>query len=371
MATIKTPRVPSTIEAPVFPLEIWAKSDLVLPNSGRQNKVRPIDDLWQKGWDKGQKPDCEAFNYLLNLYGQWLQYVLDRINSENTDFLEIAKNLADVLDKAEARKNLDVYSKGEAANAFVNVEGDTMTGPLALNRINFTGSHATDFFYVECNYTGTESSHLDFVFGDNALEDQIRFRGRHSNNGSIFNIMTVELSPDKDVGKVAIYDTLEVYGSIKTPALDVTQGNFVNMWASNEGVFGAIRCRETTINSGGTTTNYLRVNGECNTTSLVVNNNWAVVAGRHVVRTVNGAGADANGAVGISVGVQDVRLTGNTWYWPGSNTISWNWAAPAGAVMTGINPQDTGSKSADNIGGVYYAYIQKLVNGVWYNVSRA
>lgn len=359
MATIKTPRVPSTIEAPVFPLEIWAKSDLVLPNSGRQNKVRPIDDLWQKGWDKGQKPDCEAFNYLLNLYGQWLQYVLDRINSENTDFLEIAKNLADVLDKAEARKNLDVYSKGEAANAFVNVEGDTMTGPLALNRINFTGSHATDFFYVECNYTGTESSHLDFVFGDNALEDQIRFRGRHSNNGSIFNIMTVELSPDKDVGKVAIYDTLEVYGSIKTPALDVTQGNFVNMWASNEGVFGAIRCRETTINTSGTTTNYLRVNGECNTTSLVVNNNWAVVAGRHVVRTVNGAGADANGAVWISAGVQDIRFGGIIvrGHFPD------DWVAPLGEVVCGLDVDRSTSVK------FYTRNIQKLVDGTWYNVG--
>lgn len=350
----------AAITKPVFPLEIWAETDLVLPNSGRQNKVRPIDDLWQKGWDKGQKPDCEAFNYLLNLYGRWIQYSIDRLDTPNTDYLEIAQNLADVLDKAAARRNLDVYSKAEAANAFVNVEGDTMTGPLALNRINFTGSHAADFFYVECNYTGTESSHLDFVFGDNALEDQIRFRGRHSNNGSIFNIMTVELSPDKDVGKVAIYDTLEVYGSIKTPALDVTQGNFVNMWASNEGVFGAIRCRETTINTSGTTTNYARVNGDCNVNQLIVNNNWAVVAGRHIVRTVNGAGADANGAVWISTGaVQDIRFGGVIvrGHYPD------DWVAPLGEVMVGCDvARDTSVK-------FYTRYIQKLVNGTWYNVG--
>lgn len=363
----------TAITKPVFPLEIWAEADLVLPNSGRQNKVRPIDDLWQKGWDKGQKPDCEAFNYLLNLYGRWIQYTLDRLDTPNTDYLEIAQNLADVLDKAAARKNLDVYSKAEAANAFVNVEGDTMTGPLSLGRINFTGCERSDFFYVECNYTSTESSHLDFVFGDNATEDQIRFRCKNSaSNGAIFNIMTIEILPDKQAGKVVISDSLDVTGSITTPALSVTQGNFVNMWASNEGVFGAIRCRETTINSGGTTTNYARVNGDCNVNQLIVNNNWAVVAGRHVVRTVNGAGADANGAVWISTGaVQDIRLTGNTWYWPGSNLVSWNWQAPAGAVMTGIYPQDVGKNSADNVGGVYYAYIQKLVNGAWYNVGRA
>lgn len=361
----------AAITKPVFPLEIWAEADLVLPNSGRQNKVRPIDDLWQKGWDKGQKPDCEAFNYLLNLYGRWIQYSIDRLDTPNTDYLEIAQNLADVLDKATARRNLDVYSKAEAANAFVNVEGDTMTGPLSLGRINFTGSHSSDLFYVECNYTGEETSHLDFVFGDNVTEDQIRFRCKNTaSNGAIFDVMTVE-SKDGSTGRVNIYNELHVSSAISTGALSATTGNFTNTNVSGTGSFGTIRCHSTTIDSGGTTTNYARVNGECNINSLVVNNNWAVVAGRHVVRTINGVGADANGAVSISAGVQDIRLTGNTWYYPGHNEISWNWTAPAGAVMTGIYPQDVGKNSADNIGGVYYAYVQKLVNGVWYNVGRA
>lgn len=361
----------AAITKPIFPLEIWAEADLVLPNSGRQNKVRPIDDLWQKGWDKGQKPDCEAFNYLLNLYGRWIQYTLDRLDTPNTDYLEIAQNLADVLDKAAARKNLDVYSKAEAANAFVNIDGDTMTGPLSLGRINFTGAHSSDSFYVECNYTGEESSHLDFVFGDNFSEDQIRFRCKNTaSNGAIFNIMTIE-SKDGSAGRVNIYNELHVSSAISTGTLSATTGNFTNTNVSGTGSFGTIRCHSTTINSGGTVTNYARVTGECNINSLVVNNNRAVVAGRHIVRTVNGAGADANGNVNISAGVQDIRLTGNTWYYPGHNEISWNWKAPAGAVMTGIYPQDVGKNSADNIGGVYYAYVQKLVNGVWYNVARA
>lgn len=359
----------AAITKPVFPLEIWAEADLVLPNSGRQNKVRPIDDLWQKGWDKGQKPDCEAFNYLLNLYGRWIQYTLDRLDTPNTDYLEIAQNLADVLDKAAARRNLDVYSKAEAANAFVNIDGDTMTGPLSLGRINFTGGHSSDYFYIESNYTDGEVSHLDFVFGDNPTEDQIRFRFRHTNT-TTFNVMTIE-GTNASSGKVSIYGTLSVSSFISTGALSATTGNFTNTNVSGTGSFGTIRCHSTTINSGGTTTNYARVNGECNINSLVVNNNWAVVAGRHIVRTVNGVGADANGAVSISAGIQDIRLTGNTWYYPGHNEISWNWTAPAGAVMTGIYPQDVGKNSADNIGGVYYAYVQKLVNGVWYNVGRA
>lgn len=349
----------AAITKPVFPLEIWAEADLVLPNSGRQNKVRPIDDLWQKGWDKGQKPDCEAFNYLLNLYGRWIQYSIDRLDAPNTDYLEIAQNLADVLDKAAARRNLDVYSKAEAANAFVNVEGDTMTGPLSLGRINFTGSHSTDFFYVECNCTGEESSHLDFVFGDNATEDQIRFRCRNTaSNGTIFNVMTIE-SKDGSTGRVNIYNELHVSASISTNTLSATTGNFTNTNVSGTGSFGTIRCHSTTINSGGTTTNYARVNGDCNVNQLIVNNNWAVVAGRHIVRTVNGAGADANGSVWISTGaVQDIRFGGVIvrGHYPD------DWVAPLGEVVCGLDVYKDAIK-------FYTRYIQKLVNGTWYNVG--
>lgn len=356
----------AAITKPIFPLEIWAEADLVLPNSGRQNKVRPIDDLWQKGWDKGQKPDCEAFNYLLNLYGRWIQYTLDRLDTPNTDYLEIAQNLADVLDKAAARKNLDVYSKAEAANAFVNIDGDTMTGPLSLGRINFTGAHSSDSFYVECNYTGEESSHLDFVFGDNFSEDQIRFRCKNtSSNGAIFNIMTIE-SKDGSTGRVNIYNELHVSSAISTGTLSATTGNFTNTNVSGTGSFGTIRCHSTTINSGGTTTNYARVNGECNINSLVVNNNWAVVAGRHIVRTVNGAGADANGAVWISTGaVQDIRLGSQelikAYYGPGYKPGD----DRNGYVMTVIDNWNS-DFAIDQVGR---RPIQKLVNGVWYNIT--
>lgn len=360
----------AAITKPILPLEIWAETDLVLPNSGRQNKVRPIDDLWQKGWDKGQKPDCEAFNYLLNMYGQWLQYTLDRLDTPNTDYLEIAQNLADVLDKAAARKNLDVYSKAEAANAFVNIDGDTMTGPLGVRRIDFTGCHSTDFFYVECSYEeaneSLEFSHLDFVFGDNAAQDQIRFRCRNTaSNGGIFNVMTVE-SKDGSTGRVNIYDELNVTTSISTNRLSAVTGQFTSIAVTNSSSFGAILCHSTTINSGGISTNYTRVNGDCNVNSLIVQNNWAVVAGRHIVRTVNGVGADASGAVWISTGaVQDIRLGRQelikAYYGPGYKPGD----DRNGYVMTVIDNWNS-DFAIDQVGR---RPIQKLVNGVWYNIT--
>ncbi|HIC5987452.1 TPA: tail fiber protein [Salmonella enterica subsp. enterica serovar Infantis] len=68
--------------------------------------------------------------------------------------------------------------------------------------------------------------------------------------------------------------------------------------------------------------------------------------------------------------VRDMRLGGASTYKPANNTSTWTHKAPSGCVYTGIIVQDTGSNSADNIGGVYYRPVQKQINGTWYNVAQ-
>ncbi|MFB2017809.1 hypothetical protein ACEZCV_09100 [Shigella flexneri] len=68
-------------------------------------------------------------------------------------------------------------------------------------------------------------------------------------------------------------------------------------------------------------------------------------------------------------GVQDVRYGSEMYYKPGSNVISWTYHAPAGHGLSGISISDTGKNSADNVNGVYYRPLQKLINGTWYNVA--
>ncbi|EIZ9978252.1 tail fiber protein [Escherichia coli] len=67
--------------------------------------------------------------------------------------------------------------------------------------------------------------------------------------------------------------------------------------------------------------------------------------------------------------VRDIRLGGASSYKPANNGTTWTHQAPSGCAYTGIIVQDTGSNSADNIGGVYYRPIQKNINGTWYNIS--
>ncbi|EFN4258824.1 phage tail protein [Escherichia coli] len=66
--------------------------------------------------------------------------------------------------------------------------------------------------------------------------------------------------------------------------------------------------------------------------------------------------------------VKDVRL-GSQQYYGVNNWQIWNFQCPSGHVLSGINVQDTGSNSADNIAGVYYRPVQKYINGTWYNVA--
>ncbi|EMP7464700.1 tail fiber protein, partial [Escherichia coli] len=66
--------------------------------------------------------------------------------------------------------------------------------------------------------------------------------------------------------------------------------------------------------------------------------------------------------------VKDVRL-GSQQYYGVNNWQTWNFQCPSGHVFSGINVQDTGSNSADNIAGVYYRPVQKYINGTWYNVA--
>lgn len=60
---------------PSQPILVWAVQDITLPQLGGPNKVLPINDLQQKGWDMGQRPAADEFNYILNNFSEWIAYL--------------------------------------------------------------------------------------------------------------------------------------------------------------------------------------------------------------------------------------------------------------------------------------------------------
>lgn len=89
---------------PKDPVYVWAAADVNLPGTGRPNKSKPIDDLLAKGYDKGQKPAAEEFNYILNMSSGWLNWIVNEKFPELE--AEIARQLADL----ENRINVQISS---------------------------------------------------------------------------------------------------------------------------------------------------------------------------------------------------------------------------------------------------------------------
>ncbi|EJC1543235.1 phage tail protein [Salmonella enterica subsp. enterica serovar Montevideo] len=90
-------------------------------------------------------------------------------------------------------------------------------------------------------------------------------------------------------------------------------------------------------------------------------------------RKINGTAFDGTRDITISStdsgAVRDFRYTSEVFHNPGGNEISWVFRAPSGCILSGINVQETGRSSADNIGGVYYKQTQIYINGGWRTVS--
>ena len=374
--------------SPTLPIEIWAAGDVELPVALGPNKVRPINDLWYKGYDKTEKPGVEEFNYLLNMLSLWVAYINgEQIPDLDNRFLQKINNLSDVADVNIARTNLVVYSKSESDQRFVNVTGDTMTGTLNLPRVSFTGADTanTDVAYIEATTFGTDGTYLDLVVGDNVgtagsgTADSIRLRAALS-GANAFTM--VEVNPLTATTALArITGNLIVSGSITASSLTATTGTFTNATVTGTlttNILQATTSRTATLTATGQiqgqtvvatssmTTPSIRVNGTTNTNVLLVNNNNAVVAGRNIVRSINGITADGNGNVVFTAGVTDVRWSGqtNSGRLPDS---SWSYV-PAGAAMTGIWLSHNGS-TGTHVDNFAYRYLQKLVNGSWITVS--
>lgn len=84
---------------PTDPIYVWARKDVNLPGTGKPNKSKPIDDLLDKGYDKGQKPAAEEFNYILNQSSGWIDWIV------NEKFPALEAEIARLLQELEARIN--------------------------------------------------------------------------------------------------------------------------------------------------------------------------------------------------------------------------------------------------------------------------
>lgn len=256
----------------------------------------------------------------------------------NEEALLIKNNLSDVENKDKAVENLGLKPTVDKAKNAVQRDGDTMTGKLTLpqtsgfgvNTDNALGGNSIAF---GDNDTGIKQN------GDGILD--VYANGQHVfrfQNGVAIALKNIQagnakkftLSSANNSTKNA---TFNLWGNSSRPVVaelgDDSGWHFYSQRNTDGSITFAVNGQMTPSNYGNFDARYQQRNG----------------------------------------GVQDVRYGSEMYYNPGGNQVSWTFRSPSGHGLTGINVQETGSNSADNIGGVYYRPLQKLINGTWYNVA--
>jgi len=107
---------------PVNPILIWAEQDVTLPGLDGANKTLPLVELSDIGWDKGQKPAADEFNYLLNNFGQHLKWHEESIGNYKNTSTQINGPTA-----------LTVADTGKVFQLTAAATGATITLPKAID----------------------------------------------------------------------------------------------------------------------------------------------------------------------------------------------------------------------------------------------
>ncbi|EET4293093.1 phage tail protein [Escherichia coli] len=349
-------------------------------------------------WDAIQEEICgviEKAGIELNkeehdqLYKAILLLVGGAINEEA---LLIKNNLSDVEDKDEAVENLGLKPTVDKAKNAVQRDGDTMTGELKIRGVNalriFNEAFGLIFRRSE------ESLHL------------IPTQENQGENGDIGPLRPFSINLRQ--GDVVIGDRIGIgnENNLGEKSLTLCDSNtgfkwggrgVINVFAEGHNVFRFTKngvlalenlstgnLRKFTLSCDSSSTKSARFNLWGNSSRPVVaelgdDSGWHFYSQRNtdnsITFAVNGQMVPSNyGNFDARYqqrngGVQDVRYGSEMYYNPGGNQVSWTFRSPSGHGLSGINVQETGSNSADNIGGVYYRPLQKLINGTWYNVA--
>ncbi|ENF3168053.1 phage tail protein [Escherichia coli] len=263
-------------------------------------------------------------------------------------FLRQDRNLSDVEDKEETVENLGLKPTVDKAKNAVQRDGDTMTGELKIRGVN-----ALRIF--------NEAFGLIFRRSEECLHFIPTSEGQ-GENGDIgplrpftINLRTGEISMSH---KVSVGGGSQVNGALGIGVQNALGGNSIAFGDNDTGLKqngdGLLDVYANSVHVLRFQAGSIQSNKPVNVTGRVTPSDYGNFDARYQTKTG---------------GVQDVRYGSEMYYNPGGNQISWTFRSPSGHGLSGINVQETGSNSADNIGGVYYRPLQKLINGTWYNAA--
>ncbi|EKH9599977.1 phage tail protein [Escherichia coli] len=311
------------------------------------------------------------------------------------------RNGADIPNKPLFIQNLGLQETVNKAGNAVQKTGDTLSGGLTFENDSILAwIRNTDWAKIgfKNDADGDTDSYMWFETGDNGNE-YFKWRSRQSTTTK--DLMTLKWDALNILVNAVINGSLGVGSTNALGGSSIVLGDndtgfkqngdgILDVYANSRRVFRfqngvaiafkniqAGDGKKFTLSSSNTSTKNATFNLWGASTRPVVAElgdeaGWHFYSQRNtdnsVIFAVNGQIKPSNWGNIDSRYVKDVRL-GSQQYYGVNNWQTWNFQCPSGHVLSGINVQDTGSNSADNIAGVYYRPVQKYINGTWYNVS--
>src|SRR5574343_482284 len=178
----------------------WATSDTTLPAAGTGNKTRPQETLRTVGWDKGQVPSAQEFNWLFDNVYDWIVH-LDTTNTANKTFT-LAGDVTGsatynneagwsvtttVVDNSHNHISSNITDATSLATVNTIVKRDS-TGTAGFNRVCVTGGDLTNpsfYFSENSNDTGF------YPASDGRIGNT---HGEHSGNSSTVSTVVNNIS---------------------------------------------------------------------------------------------------------------------------------------------------------------------------------
>ncbi|EJK6125088.1 phage tail protein [Escherichia coli] len=257
-------------------------------------------------------------------------------------FLRQDRNLSDVEDKDEAVENLGLKPTVDKAKNAVQRDGDTMTGELKIRGVN-----ALRIF--------NDAFGLIFRRSEEFLHLIPTSEGQ-GENGDIGPLRPFAIN--LRTGAISVSHGAKIDGGLALGTDNALGGNSIAFGDNDTGLKqngdGLLDVYANSVHVLRFQAGSIQSNKPVNVTGRVTPSDYGNFDARYQTK---------------SGGVQNFQYTSEVFYNPGGNERSWTFRAPSGCVLSGINVQDTGSNSADNIGGVYYKQAQIYINGAWRSVS--
>ncbi|EQA8643376.1 phage tail protein [Escherichia coli] len=257
-------------------------------------------------------------------------------------FLRQDRNLSDVEDKDEAVENLGLKPTMDKAKNAVQRDGDTMTGELKIRGVN-----ALRIF--------NDAFGLIFRRSEEFLHLIPTSEGQ-GENGDIGPLRPFAIN--LRTGAISVSHGAKIDGGLALGTDNALGGNSIAFGDNDTGLKqngdGLLDVYANSVHVLRFQAGSIQSNKPVNVTGRVTPSDYGNFDARY--QTKSGS-------------VQNFQYTNEVFHNPGGNEITWTFRAPSGCVLSGIYVQETGSRSADNIGGVYYKQAQIYIDGAWRSVS--